>query len=126
MQACRRRADLVLWFRVQPLLLVTVWSVSITPWTSATTIVDFEDLSLPAQTAAPGDASQSPFGSRGVQFNRTWSVEFNCCPGAWAYSNQSDLATPGYGNSFSAYALPDGGGAGGLHEFRRRQQLPPW
>jgi hypothetical protein len=77
---------------------------------SAAIIVDFEDLTLPAQSAAPGDASQTPFVSHDVQFNRTWSVEFDCCPGAWAYSNQTDLTTAGVANAYSAYALPHGGG----------------
>lgn len=84
---------------------------------TAAVIVDFEDLTLPPQSAAPGDASQTPFVSHGVQFNRTWSVDYDCCPGAWAYSNQTDLTTPGVGNAFSAYALPNGGGVHDSENF---------
>ena len=86
------------------------------PWAGAA-VVDFEDLSLPAQSAAPGDASQTPFVSRGVTFNRTWNLEYDCCAAAWAYSNQTDLTTPGYGNPYSAYAVPDGGGVAGSANF---------
>ena len=75
------------------------------------TIADFEDLVLPPDSAAPGDASQQPFASGGVEFNRTWNADFDCCPGAWAVSNQTDLTTAGFANPYSAFVLPAGGGA---------------
>lgn len=84
---------------------------------SAAWIVDFEDLTLPPESAAPGDASQSPFVSSGAIFNRTWSTEYDCCPGGWAYSNQTDQLTSGVGNSFSAYVPPAGGGVQGSSNF---------
>ncbi len=80
-------------------------------------VVDFEGLQLDANSAAPGDASQLPFESEGAIFNRTWNTEFDCCPGAWAYSNQKDLMTPGFTNSYSAYVFPDGGGVEGSSNF---------
>jgi hypothetical protein len=83
----------------------------------AAMIVDFEEFSLPPESAAPGDASQSPIQSHGAVFNRTWSVEYDCCPGGWAYSNQTDLTTPGFNNSYSAYVPPNGGGADGSANF---------
>ena len=56
-------------------LPMIAWLVLVgVPWAGATTIVDFEDLSLPAQSAAPGDASQTPFVSRGVS---------SIAPGTW-------------------------------------------
>lgn len=84
---------------------------------SAAIIVDFEDLTLPPESAAPGDAAQSPFVTSGVTFNRTWSTEYDCCPGGWAYSNQTDQQTPGVNSSFSAYAPPTGGGVHGSTNF---------
>ncbi|MEZ6117304.1 MAG: DUF4465 domain-containing protein [Pirellulaceae bacterium] len=83
---------------------------------SAATIVDFEDLTLAAESAAPGDASQVPFSSHGVEFNRSYATDFDCCPGAWAYSNQTDTVTPGYLNSFSAVSA-NGGGANGSANY---------
>jgi hypothetical protein len=74
-------------------------------------VVDFEDLALAPGSSAPGDATQAPLVSRGVSFNRTWNTEFDCCPGAWAASNQADLTTAGFGNAYAAYHAPDGGGA---------------
>ncbi|MCP4193970.1 MAG: DUF4465 domain-containing protein [Planctomycetaceae bacterium] len=76
----------------------------------AETMVDFEDLGLPPNSAAPGDPSQVSAFSRGVEFNRTWNTDFDCCPGAWAISNQIDLTTAGFTNPYSAFVLPNGGG----------------
>ncbi|MCA9199686.1 MAG: DUF4465 domain-containing protein [Planctomycetales bacterium] len=83
---------------------------------NAATIVDFEDLTLAAESAAPGNAGQSPFLSHGVEFNRTYVTDFDCCPGAWAYSNQTDTVTPGYLNSYSAVSA-NGGGANGSANY---------
>ena len=80
-------------------------------------VVDFEDLTLAAESAAPADASQTAFSSGGLTFNRTWNTEFDCCPSAWAYSNQTDLATAGFGNPYSAYVLPAGGGVSDSSNF---------
>ena len=80
-------------------------------------VVDFEDLILDVNSSEPGDSSETPFESRGVSFNRTWNHTFDCCPGAWAYSNQIDLVTPGFPNSYSAYHLPSGGGVNGSPNF---------
>ena len=84
---------------------------------AAPIVVDFEDLDLPAGSVAPADASETPFVSHGVTFNRSWNHEFDCCPGGWAYSNQTDLTTAGFSNSASAYVLPSGGGYGGSANF---------
>lgn len=81
------------------------------------TVVDFEDLPLADGTAAPADADEEPFVSHGVSFNRNWDQQWNCCPGGWAYSNQKDLVTTGLANPYSAYSLPEGGGAHGSSNF---------
>ncbi len=80
-------------------------------------VVDFEDLTPATESAAPGDTSETPFVSQGVSFNRTWNQTFDCCPGAWAYSNQTDLVTAGFTNPYSAYHLPSGGGVEGSSNF---------
>ena len=80
-------------------------------------VVDFEDLSLPPESSAEStSADQAPFVSRGVEFNRTWNNDFDCCPGGWAYSNKTDLTTAGFTNPYSAY-VPGGGGAEGSSHF---------
>ena len=118
MRVTCRRLNLEWSSRACGVLPMIAWLVLVgVPWAGAATVVDFEDLSLPAQSAAPGDASQTPFVSRGVTFNRTWNLEYDCCAAAWAYSNQTDLTTPGYGNPYSAYAVPDGGGVAGSANF---------
>ncbi len=78
--------------------------------------VDFEDLNLASESAVVGDASQAPFESRLTSFNRTYLDTYDCCPGAWAYSNQTDLLTAGFLNPYSAYAMP-GGGVNGSANF---------
>jgi len=98
-------------------VLMTIVAILVFVLTGHAAVVDFEELLLGPNSAAPGDARQLPFSSSGVIFNRTWSTEFNCCPGAWAYSNQSDLTTAGFANPLSAYVLPAGGGVDGSSNF---------
>lgn len=99
------------------LLLVISWALLPAAVAMGQLVVDFEELALPPESAAPADASATPFVSRLVEFNRTWNQDFNCCPAAWAYSNQTDLTTAGFTNPFSAYALPQGGGVLGSANF---------
>ena len=96
--------------------LCSVWMLA-TDTLGVPIVVKFEDLALSADSAAPADATEAPFVSQGVTFNRTWNHEFDCCPAAWAYSNKTDLTTAGFTNSYSAYVLPDGGGYGGSANF---------
>ena len=97
--------------------ILTTMATSLLISTAHAAVVDFEDLQLAENSAAPGDATQAPFESGGVTFNRTWSTDFDCCPGAWAYSNQKDLATAGFSNPYSAYVTPGGGGVEGSSNF---------
>ena len=100
--------------RVSYFVFVCLLSLGIGFVHAADVVVDFEDLTLPAESASPGDASQSPFASHGVEFNRTYYTEFDCCPGAWAYSNQTDAITAGVGNAFSSIT---GGGVNGSANY---------
>jgi len=83
----------------------------------AATMVDFEDLPLDSDSVAHADASQMPFVSHGVEFNRVWNTDFDCCPSAWALSNKTDVTTAGYTNQHAAYALPQGRGFGGSGNY---------
>lgn len=74
-------------------------------------LIDFESVPLAPSSANPAtaaDHSDIVFGE--AVFNRSWSEEFDCCPSGWAVSNQTDLASVGFGNALSAYVLPTGGG----------------
>jgi hypothetical protein len=96
------------------------------------TSLDFEDLSLAPDSHWNGYDSQPypsnnlgeehPFASRGVSFYNYyihgWTPDwggyvYDYWEG-WAYSNETDTTTPGYGNQFSAIA---GGGVGGSSNF---------
>jgi hypothetical protein len=92
---------------------------------AAATTLDFEDLgaNLPIQNPNTGrtefyyDGSSEPsgqetdFASRGATFRNDFS-DFGggCCWQGWAYSQQTDTTTPGFGNQHSA--IP-GHGVGG-------------
>ena len=94
-------------FRYAAMLPVLVFA----QMSQAATIVDFEDVSVPVDSALTATAdNQEPLVSHGVQFNRTWNAEFNCCPSAWAASNRTDVMTTGYTNAYSAIANGDLGG----------------
>jgi hypothetical protein len=81
-------------------------------------IIDFEDVSLAANSAWHATAlDQAPYERLDVQFNRTWNNEFNCCPGGWAVSNQRDQTTPGVASSFAALVASTGGGGRDSSQF---------
>lgn len=86
-------------------------ALAIAPLAShATTVVDFEDLSLNPQQAQPAAGSSDPFVSHGVTFSRQWNDEFNCCPTGWAYSNQTNQTTPGIASQYAARVESTQGG----------------
>ena len=69
----------------------------------------FDDLPLPPQSNyAPGvsDSGAFPFTSGDATFNHqfsNWGGGYSSWSG-WAYSNQTDTTTAGYGNQYSSYA----------------------
>ena len=85
---------------------------------AAAIAADFEDISLPPNSYFNGgpNTSTNVFNSRGVLFPNTYDATFDVWDG-WAISSKNDVATPGYGNQYSAYNLPSGGGAGGSPNF---------
>jgi hypothetical protein len=73
--------------------------------------IDFEDLTLAPDSFYNGSDGAGGFTSRGAFFNNSYNAMFGAWSG-WSYSNKRDVMTPGFGNQYSAYNLPDGGGDG--------------
>lgn len=71
--------------------------------------VDFEDLTLAPESFYNGADGSGGFLSQGAFFNNRYDPQFDFWSG-WAYSNQTDVTTPGFLNQYSAYNLPNGGG----------------
>lgn len=65
--------------------------------------IDLEDLSLPPESAENGANLAGGFTSRGAFFNNNYDTTFGSWAG-WAYSNRTDIITPGFGNQYSAFA----------------------
>ena len=88
-------------------------------------IADFEDLPLAANSfhngdpggLMPGQSHDGSFVSGGATFNNLFVVDpdfgFSFWNG-WAYSNQTDTTTAGFGNQYSAFP---GGGSGGSANY---------
>ena len=78
-----------------------------TPWA-----VDFEELPAGSGGFYNGSDLAGGFESRLVHFNNSF-IDFGngCCWNGWSYSRTSDVSTSGPGNQYSAYHLPEGGGA---------------
>ena len=88
------------------------------PFLFSATIIDFDDLPLSENSVSAGAPDNAPFAIQGVSFNRTWnSFCNNGCPTGWAYSNQVDISTAGFGNPYSAFVRPNGGGFEGSRNF---------
>lgn len=86
--------------------LALLVSVSLAQPATAT-VVDFEDLSLAANSYEYGANLKGSFTSASAVFNNFVDPVYGSWEG-WAYSNQTDSATPGFGNQYSAYLLPLG------------------
>ena len=75
-------------------------------------VADLEDLTLSgAGTFYNGADNAGGFTSGGAFFNNSFTDfgGFTVWEG-WSYSNVTNVATPGFGNQYSAYHLPGGGG----------------
>jgi hypothetical protein len=91
----------------------------------AAAIADFENLPLAANSfnngnpggLTPGQSHDGSFVSGGATFNNLFAVDpdfgFSYWNG-WAYSNQTDTTTAGFGNQYSAFA---GSGSGGSANY---------
>lgn len=97
-----------------PLILIFTFVVSAN--CHAEVLVDFEDLTLPADSFYNGgpDANADGWASHGVTFGNRFSVDpvFGGFWAGWAYSNVMDDATPGYENQYAAFAGSGAGGSG--------------
>lgn len=82
----------------------------------AQTIVDFEDLNLPAvDTFYTGEDETGQYTSNGVIFENTYeTTNWGYSWSGFAYSNMTDDQTAGYGNQYSAFA---GSGANGSENY---------
>lgn len=76
-------------------------------------LVDFEDLGLEPNSSWSGAVGVNEFSSGPARFSNTFDAQFGVFTG-WAYSNQTDVTTPGFTNPFSSYA---GSGANGSRNF---------
>lgn len=82
--------------------------LSLAPRAAAQTI-HFEDLPLKPETFYNGADQAGGFVSGGAFFNNSYNVPFMSWKG-WSASSMTDWLTPGFGNQYSAFALPNGGG----------------
>ncbi len=82
----------------------------------AQTIVDFEDLTLPAvDTFYTGEDESGQYTSNGVVFENTYeTTNWGYSWSGFAYSNMTDDQTAGFGNQYSAFA---GSGAEGSENY---------
>mgnify|MGYP000970552371 CR=1 FL=1 len=91
-------------------LQLVCFAIGLAPGVPAwATVVDFEDLAIPPQSAVNNTLG---FVSRGAQFVNTFT-DFGNGLTAWsgfALSNKTDAVTPGFANQYSAYHTPGGGG----------------
>ncbi len=74
---------------------------------------DFDDLPLATESFWNGSDLAGEFTSGGATFFNSFNTTWMSWDG-WAYSNQTDTATPGYTNEYSAFT---GGGQGGSANY---------
>ncbi len=92
--------------------LLSALAAAMAPLGAQALTIDFEDLTLAPESAH----YDSPFSSRGAQFSNSF-VDWGGGWWSWdgfAYSNRSDVTTPGYANQFSAIT-GSGYGGGGIY-----------
>ena len=87
-----------------------IWFVA--PAVGAQTI-GFEDINVPASpgyiNGSAGPGGTTSFTSGGATFNNYYNPSFGNWAG-WSVSRITDTTTQGFGNQYSAYNLPSGGG----------------
>lgn len=86
----------------------TLVMILVTSTARADTIVDFEDLTLPANSAVNNSGG---FVTQGASFNNSFDSTFNFWSG-WSYSNVNDPNTAGFGNQYAAITGTGHGGGG--------------
>jgi hypothetical protein len=93
------------------LLVAVLWLVPAQALQAQPIVIDFEDLQLDPESYWNGSDGSGGFVSRGAFFNNKYNSMFDSWSG-WSYSNVTDVNTGGFGNQYSAYNLPNGGGDG--------------
>jgi hypothetical protein len=99
--------------------------VCLFPCTASAAIADFEDLPLAPNSfhngnpggLQPGQSNDGSYVSGGARFNNLFAVDREygySYWGGWAYSNKTDVTTPGLANEFSAIT---GIGSGGSAKY---------
>jgi hypothetical protein len=99
-----------------PIALLAI-DLCICPSTMQAVEVTFDNLALSPETYWNGSDSSGGFTSGGVFFNNSYSPPnppYDEYWNGWAYSNKTDVVTPGYGNQYSAIA---GKGANGSSNY---------
>ncbi|UCF91102.1 MAG: DUF4465 domain-containing protein [Desulfobacterales bacterium] len=84
------------------LIVLTLSMILIaTSWAAETVVSDFEDLSLDPESFYNGSDGAGGFTSGSAEFMNDYSADFDSWEG-FAYANQTDTTTPGFGNQYSA------------------------
>jgi hypothetical protein len=76
---------------------------------NAQRVVGFEDIPLAPESYYNGSDGGGCIMSGGLHFNNVYDPTFGTWSG-WSVSNVTDVVTPGFGNQYAAYHLPNGGG----------------
>ena len=76
---------------------------------SLAVVANLEDKTLSPDSFFNGSDGLGGFTSQGVHFSNSHDPTFGNWSG-FAYSNVNNTTTPGFGNQYSAYHLPSGGG----------------
>lgn len=105
------------WQSVRIAVIFTAW-FGILESSHAVTIVDFDDVQLPVESAFPATAAdQSAIVRHGVVFNRSWNSQYGCCPSGWALSNQTERLAAGLAGTYSAFVPSDAVGNAAGNQF---------
>src|SRR5947209_6911444 len=76
-------------------------------------VIGFEDVPVPTPpgyvNGSAGPGGTTAFTSGGATFNNYYNTSFGSWAG-WSVSRVTDVTTQGFGNQYSAYNLPNGGG----------------
>lgn len=71
--------------------------------------IDLQDLTLASESYWNGSDGSGGFTTAGTFFNNNYNTTYGSWS-AWAYSNMTDMTTPGYANQYSAYVASGSGG----------------
>ncbi|MEM6854419.1 MAG: DUF4465 domain-containing protein [Planctomycetota bacterium] len=92
-----------------PLVTLSIASASSTALSQTFTVIDFNDLSLPADSFFNGGPTTNTDGwsSNGADFGNSFNSSFGGFWNGFSYSNVDDTTTPGVGNQYAAITGTD-------------------